>query len=78
MTALVVASLPSTLTRIGYLTLFGAGSTAAMAALSGLLGWPIARLGVHHTFVRFVTVGVGGVSTALGLFWGYPFLQSWL
>jgi nitrile hydratase accessory protein len=52
LTALVVTTLPSTVTRLAYLMLFGVGSTAAMAALSGLLGWPIARLGVQHTFVR--------------------------
>ena len=78
LTALVVTTLPSTVARLAYLVLFGAGSTAAMAALSGLLGWPIARLGVHHIFVRSVTAVVGGVSTALGLFWGYPFIKSWL
>jgi hypothetical protein len=77
LTALVVTTLPSTVTRLAYLMLFGAGSTAAMAALSGLLGWPIAQLGVQHTFVRSVTAAVGGVSTALGLFWGYPFVASW-
>ena len=45
LTALVVATLPSTLTRLSYLALFGIGSTLGMAALSGLLGWPIARVG---------------------------------
>jgi nitrile hydratase accessory protein len=76
LTALVVTTLSSTAARLAYLTLFGVGSTAAMAALSGVLGWPIARLGVHHLFVRSVTAAVGGVSIALGLFWGYPFLTS--
>jgi len=78
LTALVVTALPSTVTRLAYLMLFGVGSTVAMAALSGLLGWPIARLGVHHMFVRSVTAAFGGVSTALGLFWGYPLIKSWL
>ena len=48
LTALVVTTLPSTVTRLAYLMLFGVGSTVGMAALSGLLGWPIARLGAHH------------------------------
>ena len=52
---------------LGYLTLFGVGSTVGMAALSGLLGWPIARLGARHVFARTVSLIVGGVSTALGL-----------
>lgn len=76
LTALVVATLPSTVTRLSYLALFGAGSTVGMAALSGLLGWPIARVGAHHVMARSVSLAVGGVSTGLGLFWGYPLIGS--
>lgn len=76
MTALVVTMLPSTATRLGYLLLFGVGSTLGMAALSGLLGWPIARLGAHHVGTRAATLAVGCVSTALGVFWGYPFIAG--
>ena len=76
MTALVVTTLPSTVTRLGYLMLFGVGSTVGMAALSGLLGWPIARFGSHHVFTRAASLTVGSVSTALGLFWGYPFIEG--
>jgi nitrile hydratase accessory protein len=76
MTALVVTTLPSTVTRLGYLMLFGVGSTVGMAALSGLLGWPIARMGAHHVFTRAASLAVGCVSTALGLFWGYPFIEG--
>ncbi len=78
MTALVVTTLPSTATRLGYLMLFGVGSIVGMAALSGLLGWPIARLGSHHLFTRAASLAVGCVSTALGLFWGYPFIKGLL
>ena len=76
MTALVVTALPSTVTRLGYLMLFGVGSTVGMAALSGLLGWPIARLGAHHLFARTISLAVGCVSTALGLSWGYPLIEG--
>jgi len=75
-TALVVTTLPSTVTRLGYLTLFGVGTTVGMAALSGLLGWPIARMGADRVFARTVSLAVGSVSTALGLFWGYPLIES--
>ena len=71
-TALVVATLPSTLTRLAYLALFGIGMTIGMTVLSGLLGWPLARLGGHDRTLRSLSLGVGVVSTALGLFWGYP------
>ena len=76
LTALVVTTLPSMATRLGYLVLFGVGSTVGMAALSGVLGWPIARLGGHRLFVRTISLAVGCVSTALGLYWGDPFIQA--
>ena len=78
LTALVVATLPSTATRLGYLALFGVGSTLAMVALSGLLGWQIARMGSDRTVVRAFSLAVGCASTVLGLFWGYPFLSRLL
>jgi nitrile hydratase accessory protein len=76
LTALVVASLPSTVARLSYLALFGAGSTVGMAVLSGLLGWPIARVGGHHATLRGLSLAVGCVSTVLGLVWGYPLIAG--
>ncbi len=76
LTALVVTTLPSTVTQLGYLTLFGVGSTVGMAALSGLLGWPIARLGAHQVCARIFSLAVGGLSIALGLSWGYPLSEG--
>jgi nitrile hydratase accessory protein len=73
-TALVVTTLPSTLTRLSYLALFGIGTTAGMVVLSGVLGWPLARFGEHRGTARTLSLAVGGVSTALGLFWGYPII----
>jgi hypothetical protein len=74
LTALVVATLPSMVTRLSYLALFGIGSTLGMTVLSGILGWPIARVGGHHGTVRSLSLAVGCVSTVLGLFWGYPLI----
>src|SRR6516164_5655094 len=72
LTALVLATLTSTAARITYMTLFGFGSTLGMAVLSGLLGWPLARIGANRTVARGLSVVVGCVSIGLGLFWGYP------
>jgi len=72
LTALVVATLPSTTARITYMAVFGLGSTLGMAALSGLLGWPLARAGRHRGLARALSLTVGCVSTVLGVFWGYP------
>jgi High-affinity nickel-transport protein len=75
LTALVLTTLPSTAARISYMVLFGLGSTVGMAALSGLLGWPLARVGRHRGLARAVSLVVGCVSTVLGLMWGYPLLN---
>jgi len=71
LTALVLTTLPTTTARLSYMVLFGLGSTLGMAALSGLLGWPLARLGTHHAVARSITLLVGCISAGLGLVWGY-------
>ena len=70
----VAHSPPSTLMRLSYLALFGVGSTVGMAVLSGLLGWPLARAGGHTGTTRSLSLAVGAVSTALGVFWGSPLI----
>ena len=72
LTALVLATLPTTGARLMYVLLFGLGSTLGMAALSGLLGWPLARLGAHHRVARTISVAVGCVSIVIGIMWGLP------
>ena len=72
LTALVLATLTSTTARITYMALFGFGSTLGMAVLSGLLGWPLAKIGANRTMMRALSVTVGCLSIGLGIFWGYP------
>ena len=72
LTALVLTTLPSTAARLTYMVLFGLGSTVGMAALSGLLGWPLARAGQNRGFSRVLSLTVGCASTVLGVIWGYP------
>ena len=74
LTALVLTTLPSTAARLTYMVVFGLGSTLGMAALSGLLGWPLARAGRHRGLARALSLAVGCVSTGLGFAWGYPLL----
>ena len=74
LTALVLTTLPSTAARVTYMALFGLGSTVGMATLSGVLGWPLARIGQHHAVARGISLAVGCLSTLLGLAWGYPLL----
>ena len=76
LTALVVANLPSTMTRLVYLAVFGIGTTIGMAVLSGLLGWPLARVGGDGLTMRILSLAVGTVSTALGVIWGAPVIAE--
>jgi nitrile hydratase accessory protein len=78
LTALISATIPSMGSRLIYLLLFGAGSTCGMAALSGLMGWPIARVGTHGAVARGVSVAVGSISIILGLYWAYPLIGRFL
>src|SRR6266545_991533 len=75
LTALVLATLPTTAARIAYISLFGLGSTVGMAALSGLLGWPLARFGSNQAVARGISLMVGCGSIGLGLVWGYPLMM---
>src|SRR4029077_13115339 len=74
LTALVLATLPTATARLIYMAVFGLGSTLGMPARSGLLGWPLARMGRHHGLARAMSLAVGFVSTVLGIAWGYPLL----
>jgi hypothetical protein len=47
-----------------------------MAAASGLLGWPLARLGARHIVTRGVTLAVGVCSALLGVVWGSAALRA--
>jgi high-affinity nickel-transport protein len=76
LTALVITALPSTATRLTYISLFGVGSTVAMAALSGLLGWPISQIGCQPSVARNLSLFVGIVSTGLGIAKAYPFVAQ--
>jgi high-affinity nickel-transport protein len=78
LTALVLATLPNTVARLAYMALFGIGSTVGMAALSGVLGWQLARLGAHQAVGRGLSLTVGCLSTIVGLLWGYPLIARLL
>ena len=75
LTALVLATLPSTAARLTYMALFGLGSTVGMAALSGMLGWPLGRLAKHPALARGISLAVGCISTSLGVWWGFPLID---
>src|SRR5689334_5142741 len=69
LTALALASMPSTASALVYLLLFGLGSVAAMAMATGLLGWPLAR--ASRRAAPLVASLAGALSVATGLIWGW-------
>jgi hypothetical protein len=75
LTALVLASLPTTAARLWYVALFGVGSIAGMALLSGLAGWPLARLGRRPGAARILSGATGAFSIVLAVLWGWPLLD---
>jgi hypothetical protein len=72
LTARVAANLSSTSARLAYIALFGAGLIASMALLSGVAGWPLARLARNPWAGRFIAGAAGAASIALGVVWAYP------
>jgi ABC-type nickel/cobalt efflux system permease component RcnA len=74
LTVLVLAGMPTTSARLAYLLLFGFGSIAGMAFLSGFAGWPLARLGQDGRLSRGVMFATGFLSLGLGFVWGAPLL----
>jgi hypothetical protein len=78
LTALVLATLPTPAARLTYVVLFGLGSTLSMAALSGVLGWPLARLGAHDRVARGVSLLAGALSVGIGIAWGFPLVTRYL
>lgn len=78
LTALVLAGLPTVGARLGYIALFGVGSMVGMAALSGLVGWPLARASQSPRTVRWLSGTAGAVSAGLGVYWASPLLAAWL
>ena len=72
LTALVLARMPSTPLRLAYIALFGVGSVVGMSALSGLAGWPLARLARRPSASRLLFGTVGAATAVMGLAWGWP------
>ena len=75
LTALVLARIPSTPLRLAYIALFGVGSVVGMSVLSGLAGWPLARLARRPSAARLLFGTVGAATAIMGLAWGWPALD---
>lgn len=78
LTALALANMPSVAMRLWYIALFGLGSLLGMAALSGIAGWPLKRLGRHPLAQRAMSVAVGAISIGYSIYLGRPLVLQLL
>ena len=78
LTALVLAAIPTAGARIGYIVLFGLGSMVGMAVLSGLVGWPLARISRSPRAMRVLTASAGVFSASFGVYLGCSIAAGWV
>jgi high-affinity nickel-transport protein len=71
LTAAVLASMPTLRSGLSYILVFGAGSAAGMAVLTGLTGRAMATMVRRPRTTAVLLACSGALSLALGLFWGW-------
>jgi hypothetical protein len=78
LTALVLAGFDTHLERVAYTVVFGGGSVLGMGLLSGLAGWPLARLVRTPRARGWTSAATGLLSVVMGVIWGWPLLPKLL
>ena len=78
LTALVLAGFDTNSERLAYTLVFGGGSVLGMGLLSGLAGWPLARLLRTPRARAWSSAAAGMLSVTMGLLWGWPLLPQLL
>ena len=71
-TALALATMPSTTAALAYIALFALGSIGGMALLTGVVGIPLERLARRPAAHAAVMGCVGAASLLAGVVWGAP------
>ena len=70
----VAAKMPTTLSRLLYILIFGVGSMAGMAIVSAIGGAALGNAGARWQRRLQLTMGV--VSVAVGVWWGWPLVSD--
>jgi ABC-type nickel/cobalt efflux system permease component RcnA len=78
LTALVLAGFDTNLERLAYILVFGGGSVLGMGLLSGIVGWPLARVLRTPRGRGWTSAAAGVLSVAMGVLWGWPLLPKLL
>lgn len=74
LTAIAVAALPSWPEQMAFMVLFGVGSTAGMAAVTALAGWPVARLARTRSALAGLSAATGVAALTFSVAWVIPVL----
>jgi high-affinity nickel-transport protein len=70
--ALVASQVGSAALALGFMTIYAVGAAAGMAAIAGVLGWPLARL-ARSARAMPILVGVSAcASLVVGVAWATP------
>jgi len=72
LTAAATSALPGLPEQLIFVLLFGLGSTAGMAVVSGLAGWPLERLVASPRTMTGLSAVTGLAAVAFALVWGAP------
>ncbi len=71
LTVVAAAQMSSVAGRVAFVGLFGLGSVAGMATLSGVLGAPLARIARRPMVGRIIMGAAGTVALVVATLWGY-------
>lgn len=74
LTAIAMASMPTTGASLLYVALFGVGSVGGMALLTGVAGWQLQRITTGGRARMWLSLAAGTFSLVLGIVWGSPIL----
>jgi hypothetical protein len=78
LTALAIASLPTSVEQIAFMALFGVGSTLGMGAVAAMADRPLARLARLGQAARWVSATTGVMAVAFGAAWAAPLVRTLL
>ena len=73
---LAMAEFTSLPARLVFVALFGLGSVAAMAAVSGLAGWQLSRIASRPRLQAWLQLSAGVLSLVVGVLWAMPMLAG--
>ncbi len=78
LTALAIASLPTSAEQVAFMVVFGVGSTLGMGAVAAMADRPLARLARVRHATRWISAATGAAAVVFGAAWSAPVLATLL